>query len=446
MSAVAALERSAVEAGRSMRYPFAWVLAVLPFVVLVLLEARFGFHGLGDDWAQYLMHAQALADGRSYMDTGYIYTRFNHWLGPAAAPPGLPLLLAPIMAIAGPNILIMRVVMIAIAIAFVILAGWYFAKHESRPMGLGVALMCGLSPALVQNASWVLTDLPFAAVLWAVFLIADDERAWTWRKIVLITALGGFAVLLRPIGIAIVPALLAFTIVRYRDYRWAPAIPVALWLVGIVGLSLVADIQRSSVVALNPARILAWLEFTDWGWRNIAFYRLTLFYSHLYPFPSNTANDVFHLISISVMLVGLLSWIRRSKSSLLVCFACAYGLLLLIIPAHQHRYLWPLCPEVVFGLLAGIRLLAARFAMARFSLAPSAVSLVVAAVIAITHAVQVPSRADHRSELLAADVASLYETVREMARRESVRVTYAKPRSLAWQTGVHAMGPFTAPP
>ena len=83
-----------------MRYPFAWVLAVLPFVVLVLLEARFGFHGLGDDWAQYLMHAQALAEGRSYMDTGYIYTPFNHWLGPAAAPPGLPLLLAPIIAIA----------------------------------------------------------------------------------------------------------------------------------------------------------------------------------------------------------------------------------------------------------------------------------------------------------------------------------------------------------
>ena len=46
------------------------------------------------DYAQYILHARALAEGRSYTDTEYMYSTYEPYLGPRAYPPGLPLLLA----------------------------------------------------------------------------------------------------------------------------------------------------------------------------------------------------------------------------------------------------------------------------------------------------------------------------------------------------------------
>ena len=41
------------------------------------------------DYAHYLLHAKALAEGRSYSDIGYIYTPLN-LVGPRLQPPGWP--------------------------------------------------------------------------------------------------------------------------------------------------------------------------------------------------------------------------------------------------------------------------------------------------------------------------------------------------------------------
>lgn len=423
-----------------------WLLALAPFLALVLLKNRGIGDPLADDYAQYLMHAQALAQGRPYTDIGYIYTPLNHWLGPLAAPPGLPLALAPILALFGPNEVIIRFFMLSITIAFVLLASLYFARTENRLLGLGVAVMCALSPAMVQQASWVLTDLPLAALLWTIFYYVDTRRAWTIPTILLVTLIGGYAILVRPLGIALIPALVLYTIIHYRDYRLRPAIPVALWAGALLTAALFVNLQSASVLALNPTRVLRWLANTHWGLDHLKYYSLSVAYSHLYPFPVDAANDIFHATTVLLMFVGLIAWVRRAWRSLLFAFVCSYAALLWLIPAHQHRYLWPLYPLLVFGVLEGLRLVIARFTSEKTAFSPAAAALAFATLVAGAHAAQLPFRAEHQARVHAAETERLYAKVRSLRKREYMRVTYAKPRSLAWETGVPAMGPFSAPP
>jgi hypothetical protein len=44
--------------------------------------------GWGDDWAQYIMHARAIAQGRAYSDIGYVWSIYAPLIGPPAYPPG----------------------------------------------------------------------------------------------------------------------------------------------------------------------------------------------------------------------------------------------------------------------------------------------------------------------------------------------------------------------
>src|SRR5688572_29596533 len=145
-----------VRAGREV---IVWVAALVPFLVLALWRMRDGPGLRADDYGQFLMHAKALAEGRPYTDIGYIYSPFRWGIGPVAAPPGLPLTLAVIYRLLGPDIIVMRIAMLCFAILFVLISGWYFARHADRHIGLGVALLCALSPAIVHGSTQLLTDL-----------------------------------------------------------------------------------------------------------------------------------------------------------------------------------------------------------------------------------------------------------------------------------------------
>jgi hypothetical protein len=433
---------------RRTHVPVAWLTAVLPFIALVIWFAKDGpLHGGSDDYAQYLMHAQALAEGRAYTDIGYIYTPLNHWLGPATAPPGLPLLLAPFIALFGPNMIVLGSVMLLFGITFLLLSGSYFARHEDRLLGLGVVLLSGLSAMMLQQASWVLTDLPFAALIWLVISLADRTSEWTWRRTLLITFLGGFAILVRPMGIALIPALLLLTAVKYRTHGLKPAGPLMIWFGSLVLVALFVNLQQVSVLALNPGRVLRWLQETQWGLEHVTFYRLTIFHSHLYPLPADPLNDAFHFVSVVLMGIGLVAWVRRSWRSMLFTFAVVYLAMLMIIPAHQHRYAWPLFPLLVYGLLEGIRIVVTKLrpSLMHTRFTPAHFALASAGLIAAGQSLRVPGTGEHRSATEPASVRRVYAKLREMKQHESLRVTFVKPRSLAWETGVPAMGPFTAP-
>src|SRR5438093_11141663 len=80
------------------RRPSAAVLCVLAIGNFYLATIREG-HDWGDDFSLYIRHAQNIARGAPYAETGYIYNAQNPGIGPRIYPPGFPVLLAPVVGI-----------------------------------------------------------------------------------------------------------------------------------------------------------------------------------------------------------------------------------------------------------------------------------------------------------------------------------------------------------
>jgi len=77
----------------------------------------------GGDNAMYLMLARNLAEGLPYNVTGYIQNPYSY-LAPLTYPPGFPVVLAPLYAAVGLDIVAFKIYVIAIfTVALVLLAG-----------------------------------------------------------------------------------------------------------------------------------------------------------------------------------------------------------------------------------------------------------------------------------------------------------------------------------
>ena len=411
-----------------------WVAALVPFLVLALWRMRDGPGLMADDYGQYLMHAKALAEGRPYTDIGYIYSPFRWGIGPAAALPGLPLTLAVIYKLLGPDIIVMRLVMLCFAILFVLIAGLYFARHEDRHLGLGVALLCALSPAIVHGSTQLLTDLPSAALIWIVIYLVDKPGRFSWARIVAITAVGLLAFAFRIPGLALIPALALFTALRFRKDGLRAGIPLLIWIAACLLFLVVLPPEKLSLVRWE--RLAQW-SITD-GMRNLRVYRFAVAESHSFPFPWAAANDVFHIATAILMVIGLASWLRRSAGLFGPIFAAVYVAMLLLLPLRQERYLWPLFPILVFGLLNGIRVLASRPPV--HSRRGGALALLVAFLLVPPAMARVIADPRPESLMEMPEVQQLVDAVRASSPGVSPRVIFYKPRSFAWATGIPAMG------
>ena len=415
----------------------AWaaILSVLPFLLLVAGHWSDGPVRDADDYAHYLMHAKAVAEGRPYSDIGYIYTPYNPWIGPATQPPGLPLTLAPVLAAIGPNEHVLKLLMLAFGLAFLLLVGRYFALHDDLLVGVVVVVLTGLSANILAFATQVQTDLPFAAFVWAVIYLYDRPGPWRSRRLILVSLVGACALLQRSAGLALIPAAALSTLVRFREHKFVPAIPVVVWSALLL---IVATLWRppgftTQILPDDLRQVAGFL------WRNVIEYRFALFESHLYPFSSDRMNDVFHVVSAAVMAVGLLTWLRTAYSRFLVAFAVVYTAALLVLPVHDTRYFWPLFPLSSFGLLIGVRTLV-RLAIPSFD-RRRATGVAVAAGLAIALAVViVPGRPRLPAFTKEPDVQALFAHLGRTSATNLARVVFIKPRVLAWVTGIPAMG------
>ena len=106
-----------------------WLIAFLiPFAALAVHQWGWGPPTDAGDYAQYLLHAKALVEGRPYADTGYIFHPDAWVIGPRAYPPGLPLTLAPFVALVGVHSRLFRLLMLANVVAFAYLAARRLAR------------------------------------------------------------------------------------------------------------------------------------------------------------------------------------------------------------------------------------------------------------------------------------------------------------------------------
>jgi hypothetical protein len=422
---------------------FAWTAVLIPFFAMAILRWDDGPGFDAGDYAHYLLHARALAEGRSYTDTGYIFSEHAWIIGPRAQPPGLPVTLAPFLMMTGENLIVLRLVMLAFATAFVFGAGRYFARREDPILGLGVSLLVGASVPISQASFQILSDLPFAALVWCLISVYDRDGYWGARRIVAATLLVAAAMSFRTAGIAIIPAVLLFTVLQFRQHRWRPAVPVLVCAALGTAAAAVGGLPLGVEGRIPFGYLRIRHEFLD----QFLSYRFEVFEGLLYPFPAEVANDVYHIVAILVVAVGLGAWLKKSWRTYVAAFFVSYGAMLMVVPVQDGRYLWPLFPVLVFGLLNGGRILLERVQRGAIGTSQRCTILVAAGVIALSSTLFRLNEPPKESLVALATMQEVFDHLRTAASTEDeMRVAFAKPRILSWETRIPAMGTFPANP
>lgn len=422
-----------------------WLLAValLPFAALAAYHWNWGAPPGYGDHAQYLTHARAIVEGRPYTDIGYIYHAAAPMIGPRAYPPGLPVTLAPIVALAGTDSPWNQVLMLASVLAFALIA---YRRLAIAIAPWQAALAAGFT-ALALEARFgtivPMSDPGFCALLWGLILAVDTAATWTWRRIAIITSLGFAAMAYRVPGVVVVPALGLYALLTWREHHGRRLIPVAIW--GAIGLTLLAsgfvDIPFQAYLVPRLS------EIGDRVTSMVRVYKAAFFDAQLYPLLSGRLNDIYHAGASLAVLGGAGALLWRYRRTMLTSTVVMYVAMLFASPVSDGRYLWPMYPVIAAGLVVGAtaasRLVGRHVRWYPRSALPAAfaLSLVLGGSLWRESKVPRPRSLDHLP-----DAASLFAWMRDRHVREPMRAMFYNPRVLSLKTRVPAMGAIVRPP
>ena len=159
------------------RLGWAIALAIVALGVFHFLTLRPG-QDWGDDFAQYVAHARNLAWGQPYDQTGYVVSAACPTYAPRAYPPLLPLMLAPIVRVAGLNFEAMKWLLLGFLLAGLGVIDLVLRRQLAGMERLAIILLIGLNPYLYRFKNSILSDLPFLFLVYATVWWSGRIEAW----------------------------------------------------------------------------------------------------------------------------------------------------------------------------------------------------------------------------------------------------------------------------
>ena len=424
------------------------LVSAVPFLVFAAWHWPHGPRADDGDYAQYLLHAEALLNGRAYADIGYIYTRYAPFIGAPVQPPGLPIALVPLLAMANAarESGVYKGFMVLSVLGFLATAAAYLSRFGSRPLVIATLLLVGVWIETTFVTTALEPDVIFAALVWLTFLVIDRPGEWTLRQVVLITALGLTALSFRVAALPLLPAVAFYALINRRKVGPLAFVPVLVWcLCAAIAVAIAPNVLTyARFLPRDPMRLVHLLGEQA---RHYPFLVLNLF---LFPFPWYWwQNDVYHLVISGFAVLGAVVWIPRLRRSLLLVFTVPYLAMLFVTFVRHERYLMPLAPIGVFFAMAGLAMAItwlARLTQRRLSdVAADRAVLCIAAVVATTTVVRNVLGPRPAALTDAPGATEVFERLGTARDSGTVRAVFINPRVLTWHTGVPAMGFFTAP-
>jgi hypothetical protein len=344
--------------------------AIMAFHVATLRDG----HLWGDDFAMYILHAQNIAEGRPYADTGYVYNPAVPVYGPRMYPPVFPLLLAPLYKVFGLSLFPMKVEQVFFIV--LMLATVFVMWHHELGTGYSLALVAilGFSLNFWTVKDSILSDLPFLFFFYVAVLLLrwkpqSQKQRWAWSVFLGLTLY--LAIGTRTAGLTLVPGVLLYQWLRTRRinrFTWialvlcAAALIAQNWVVGTVPGGYLEQLHSTTpkTILFNVLRYSRALAGSWVGWvRN--------------PF------SYFLLAVIGVLtLVGFRSQ-RRNGVAAIECLLVPYLILMVLWPFGAGiRYALPFVPWITFLALSGLHELSSRFKLRYPAAAPCGFLLLLA--------------------------------------------------------------------
>lgn len=400
-----------------------------------LLTPRHG-QGWMDDYAQYVRHAANLAEGRPYADTGYILNPSYQVAGPVTYPPVLPLLLAPVYKLAGPDLRAMKALTVVCFAGFLYVLCLLFREGLGEKRALLLAALVGLSPVFWKFKDYLYAEYPFLLFSFAALLVygraRDAERAgrgWLPRALAagLLTYL---AYGTRSAGAALLPAFLLADLAGERrlSKTFLACCAPALCLAGLQALTFHSD----AVYAAQAASLFSGTTLAGAVTGNLFGYadRFTLLFENgrvpLLP-------ALLLAAAASLAVYGLAR--RAAAGALFAAYAVINALLLLVFPAADGlRYAFPLVPFLLYYALAGWELLSPRLGRAARPAGAALLLLLAASYAGVYAKAQYGKFAEGTEK---AETKRLFDFISANTSPEDVFI-FRKPRTLALYTGRRA--------
>ena len=416
----------------------AFVLCVILVGAFYLLTIREG-EDWGDDFSMYIHHAENIAHGVPYGETGYIYNSHNPSVGPRIYPPGFPLLLAPVVKLFGRNLRMMKVELVLFFVGSLVLVFALFRNILPAGYLHALVLAMGLNPFFWSFKDHILSDLPFLffVLLSLCLFLRADERDSAQRRRVVYACLAGLAAYAsyatRVVGIVVLPSLVVHDLIRHRR------VTAIAWTGGVVFVALaslqyvfwVHDASYADQLSVTPRvimdNVISYLRFLSDLWEN-------------------GYSDAGRKAAF-VAAGGLAGWgyvrLLRRRAVLLAVFPVLYLAPVIVWPSVQGtRFLIPVLPFYFGCCLLGIESLDAAFEKYRgrmhvFLLA----SVAVVGVIYVSRYSTLPS-GPISPGIADAQSVELFDFVRTATAPRDVFV-FSKPRALSLFTERSASAPFS---
>lgn len=323
----------------------ALIVAIAVFYLLTIRRGNFW----PDDYALYIHHAENIAEGRAYTDTGYIYNPDVPEYGPRAFPPVFPLLLAPIYAAFGLNLHVMKIEVAIFFILSLAAVAAYWKRDLEWPYLLALVALPGLSPIFWVYKDIVIADFPFLFFFYATALLARsaprDGPAW-WRWAIATGILSYLSVGTRTVGVTLLAGLVLYDWLKYR--RVTRFVILAVFVCVVLALAqrlIIGNVEHSYADQLHPTLASITANLKDYP-RDLA----TLW--------TRSLGKSFSLIlfGITTALACLGARFHFGKAITPVeAFFLPYILALVVFPFTELRYLFPLVPFYIYLMLLGIQ-------------------------------------------------------------------------------------------
>ena len=336
-----------------------------------LLTLRQG-QGWMDDYAQYVLHARNLAEGRPYADTGYLLNPAYQTAGPVTYPPVFPLLLAPVYK-AGLNLQAMKALTVISFAGFLYVLWLLFKRGLGERGALLTAALVGLSPVFWKFKDYLYAEYPFllfsyaALYAWRLARAAEDAGGRWLPRALAAGLLAYLAYGTRSAGLVLLPAFLIADLVEKKKVSktfLACCVP-ALGLAAAQWLTLHSDavyagqarelFSHASLFAAVTGNLLGYAE------------RFTLL------FENGQVPLLPALLLAAAASLGAAGFARRAgREPLLAAYAVLNILLLLLFPAADGlRYAFPLVPLLFYYAAAGWDEYSSKFGRAARYMAPA---------------------------------------------------------------------------
>lgn len=338
------------------------------FLLINLVTVKDG-HNWGDDFAQYIIHAQNMLNGRPYLEG----LNLDSWV---TGLPGYPLVLAGLMAVFGLSFPVFKAAN-ALFWAGNCIVVFYIARRYLRiEFAAAASLILASSPFIFTFKQNVLSDILFAflasASLWAYILYRDSKpktRSNADRWFTAAMVLAALAAMTRHAGMVL---FLVFYLsgTANRDKQKYAAAPffflIAVKLILLFwSVPLTGNLKELSGLAENPLSLV----MGSFAY-NILAIAVFLFPYAANPFAPGLSGGVYEVMKfLSVpgilFLTGWLFYgVNKRRISVRALFTILYFLSITLWPISDGvRYVLPLAGFAVIGLMYGVQRLNEKLKM-----------------------------------------------------------------------------------